>query len=103
MQKLPSKNFCAEIRAAKDVETFLERPTLLLGLHETSLQGIIDAMLKKLITVIGGEDIDFEEARLSFFTHDSGEELYYNLKNIEYFTNWILFHSLINPLIPRNF
>lgn len=70
-QKLPSKNFCAEIRAAKDVETFLERPTLLLGLHETSLQGIIDAMLKKLITVIGGEDIDFEEARLSFFTHDS--------------------------------
>ncbi|XP_022783031.1 sodium bicarbonate transporter-like protein 11 [Stylophora pistillata] len=70
-QKLPSKNFCAEIRAAKDVETFLERPILLLGLQETSLQGIIDAMLKKLITVIGGEDIDFEEARLAFFTHDS--------------------------------
>ena len=44
-------------------------------------------MLKKLITVIGGEDIDFEEARLAFFTHDSGEELYHNLKNIEYFTN----------------
>lgn len=40
-------------------------------------------MLKKLITVIGGEDIDFEEARLSFFTHDSGKELYDNLKKYQ--------------------
>ena len=43
-------------------------------------------MLKKLITVIGGEDIDFEEARLSFFTHDSGEEFYYNFKKY-----WVLY------------
>ncbi|XP_020617699.1 sodium bicarbonate transporter-like protein 11 isoform X1 [Orbicella faveolata] len=70
-QKLISKNFTEEIRAAKDVETFLERPTLLLGLHETSLQGIVDKMLEKLISVIGGEDIDFEDARMAFFTHDS--------------------------------
>lgn len=72
-QKLISKNFSEEIRAAKDVETFLERPTLLLGLQETSLQGIIDKMLEKLISVIGGDDIDFEEARMAFFTHDSGK------------------------------
>ena len=72
-QKLISKNFSEEIRAAKDVETFLERPTLLLGLHETSLQGIVDKMLEKLISVIGGEDIDFEDARMAFFTHDSGK------------------------------
>lgn len=70
-QKLISKNFSEEIRAAKDVETFLDRPTLLLGLHETSLQGIVDKMLEKLISVIGGEDIDFEDARMAFFTHDS--------------------------------
>ncbi|XP_078353100.1 solute carrier family 4 member 11-like isoform X2 [Oculina patagonica] len=70
-QKLISKNFNGEIRAAKDVETFLERPTLLLALHETSLQGIVDKMLEKLISVIGDEDIDFEEARMAFFTHDS--------------------------------
>ena len=43
-------------------------------------------MLKKLITVIGGEEIDFEEARLAFFTHDSGEELYYNLKKY-----WVIY------------
>lgn len=72
-QKLISKNFCEEVRAAKDVETFLERPTLLLGLHETSLQGIVDKMLEKLICVIGGEDIDFEDARMAFYTHDSGK------------------------------
>ena len=72
-QKLISKNFSEEIRAAKDVEIFLERPTLLLGLHETSLQGIVDKMLEKLISVIGGEDIDFENARMAFFTHDSGK------------------------------
>jgi len=29
-------------------------------------------MLEKLISVIGGEDIDFEDARMAFFTHDSG-------------------------------
>ena len=43
-------------------------------------------MLKKLITVIGGEDIDFEEARLAFFTRDSGEEFYYNSKKY-----WVLY------------
>ena len=73
LQKLISKNFSEEIRAAKDVEIFLERPTLLLGVHETSLQGIVDKMLEKLISVIGGEDIDFEDARMAFFTHDSGK------------------------------
>ena len=72
-QKLASKNFLGEIRAAKDVEIFLERPTLLLGLHETSLQGIVDAMLQKVIANTGGEDINFEQARVAFFTHDSGQ------------------------------
>ena len=70
-QKLISKSFSEEIRAAKDVETFLERPTLLLGLNETSLQGIVDKILE-LISVIGGDDIDFEEARMAFVAHDSG-------------------------------
>lgn len=70
-QKLKPKNFLGEIRAAKDVEIFLVRPTLLLGLHETSLQGIVDAMLTKMITDADGEDINFDEARMAFFTHDS--------------------------------
>lgn len=70
-QKLISKNFHEEIRAAKDIETFLERPTLLLDLHETSLEGIVDAMLKKMITDSDVEDINFEDARMAFFTHDS--------------------------------
>lgn len=71
-QKLKPKNFLGEIRAAKDVEIFLVRPTLLLGLHETSLQGIVDAMLTKMITDADGEDINFDEACMAFFTHDSG-------------------------------
>ncbi|XP_073259090.1 solute carrier family 4 member 11-like isoform X2 [Porites lutea] len=70
-QKLVSKNFSEEIRAAKDIETFLERPTLLLGLQETSLEGIVDAMLKKIITDAEDEDINFEDARIAFFTQDS--------------------------------
>lgn len=72
-QKLVSKNFSEEIRAAKDIETFLERPTLLLGLQETSLEGIVDAMLKKIITDSEDEDINFEDARIAFFTQDSGQ------------------------------
>lgn len=72
LQKLTSKNFSGEIRAAKDVEIFLERPTLLLELHETSLQGIVDTMLNKMIADSDGEDIDFDTARMAFFTHDSG-------------------------------
>lgn len=70
-QKLMPKNFSGEIRAAKDVEIFLERPTLLLGLQETSLQGIIDAMLQKMITREDAKDINFDQARMAFFTSDS--------------------------------
>jgi len=82
-QKLASKSFSAEVRAAKDVETFLERPALLLGLHETSLQGIVDKMLEKLISVTGGEDIDFEDARMAFCTHDTVECLSKVIQGIE--------------------
>jgi len=36
-------------------------------------------MLEKLISVIGGEDIDFEDARMAFFTHDSGKANFWYL------------------------
>lgn len=70
-QKLMPKNFSGEIRASKDVEIFLERPTLLLDLQETSLQGIIDAMLQKMITGADAKYISFDQARMAFFTKDS--------------------------------
>lgn len=72
-QKLMPKNFSGEIRASKDVEIFLERPTLLLDLQETSLQGIIDAMLQKMITGADAKYISFDQARMAFFTKDSGK------------------------------
>jgi len=31
-------------------------------------------MLEKLISVTGGEDIDFEAARMAFCTHDTGRQ-----------------------------
>ena len=74
------KNFSGEIRAAKDVEIFLERPTLLLGLQETSLQGIIDAMLQKMITREDAKDINFDQARMAFFTSDSGEKKLFHVQ-----------------------
>ena len=72
-QKIPMKDFHAEIRAYKDVEDFLNRTLLILNLHKTGLTEIIDAMLAKLHEKEDiGSQFTMEEARQAIFTQDSG-------------------------------
>ena len=71
------KNFYHEVRAEKDVERFVNNPTILLDLHQSTPLGIVDAMLTKLME---NEhiDCDLSEARAHFFRKDSG--MYYYKK-----------------------
>jgi hypothetical protein len=47
-QRLPMKDFGAEVRASMDVDQFLQQAVLLLDITETSLDGIVDRMLRKV-------------------------------------------------------
>jgi len=49
MQKLPMKDFAAEIRAHLDVEQFLSQAQLMLDVHETNVESVMDAMLHHLL------------------------------------------------------
>ncbi|KAH7934992.1 hypothetical protein HPB52_002568 [Rhipicephalus sanguineus] len=46
-ERLPMKDFGAEVRASMDVDQFLIQAVLLLDVQETSLEGIVDKMLQK--------------------------------------------------------
>lgn len=48
LQRLPMKDFGAEVRASMDVDQFLQQAVLLLDIAETSLEGIVDRMLRKV-------------------------------------------------------
>ncbi len=71
LQKIPMKDFAAEIRASLDVENFLNSAILLLNLDEASIDAILDRMLRPLI-VDNDEPVTMAEAKRAIFTHDSG-------------------------------
>ena len=48
LQRLPMKDFGAEVRASMDVDQFLQQAVLLLDISENSLEGIVDRMLRKV-------------------------------------------------------
>ncbi|GBL91866.1 hypothetical protein AVEN_172783-1 [Araneus ventricosus] len=48
LQRLPMKDFAAEVRASMDVDQFLNQAVLLLDVQDTSVEGIIDKMLHKV-------------------------------------------------------
>lgn len=48
LQKLPMKDFGAEIRATMDVDQFLQQAVLLLDVNETSIEGIVNRMVGKV-------------------------------------------------------
>jgi len=47
-QRIPMKDFGAEVRASMDVDQFLQQAVLLLDVNETSLEGIVDRIVKKV-------------------------------------------------------
>jgi len=62
VQKLPMKDFAAEIRAHLDVEQFLSQAQLMLDVHETNVESIMDAMLHHLL--------DTDDQRTDRWTQD---------------------------------
>ncbi|XP_031558836.1 sodium bicarbonate transporter-like protein 11 [Actinia tenebrosa] len=81
--KIEVKDIYTEIRALKDIERFLESPTLLLNVHETRLEDIMDVVLKTLITKNEGSGIDLVTAREAFFTKDSVHHLSHVIQGTE--------------------
>ncbi|XP_064477562.1 solute carrier family 4 member 11-like isoform X2 [Ornithodoros turicata] len=68
-ERLPMKDFGAEVRASMDVDQFLIQAVLLLDVQETSLEGIVDKMLHKVLE--GREHLaTITEAKSSLFTHE---------------------------------
>lgn len=65
------KDFTAEIRASVDVENFLNQTRLLLDLHESSLELIMDSLLHHLLDQVEHPSA-FNEAKKLLYTHDNG-------------------------------
>ena len=71
IQRLPMKDFGAEVRASMDVDQFLQQAVLLLDVNETSLEGIVDKIVRKVLD--GKEPLaTLKEAKTVLFTHESG-------------------------------
>ena len=73
-QKVPMKDFGSEVRASMDIAHFLSQATLVLDVAETSLEGICDLLLTKLLEQ--DEPLcSVAEAKSILFTHDTCEYL----------------------------
>lgn len=69
-QKVPMKDFGSEVRASMDIAHFLSQATLVLDVAETSLEGICDLLLTKLLEQ--DEPLcSVAEAKSILFTHDT--------------------------------
>lgn len=72
LQKVPMKDFGSEVRASMDIAHFLAQATLVLDVVETSLEGITDLLLTKLLEK--DEPLcSVAEAKSILFTHDTCE------------------------------
>ncbi|XP_045124359.1 sodium bicarbonate transporter-like protein 11 isoform X2 [Portunus trituberculatus] len=69
-EKVPMKDFGSEVRASMDIAHFLSQATLVLDVAETSLEGICDLLLTKLLEQ--DEPLcSVAEAKSILFTHDT--------------------------------
>lgn len=82
-EKLPMKDFGAEVRALRDVENFLDSTLLILDLQETSLQDILSAMLHKLkASKNDADDFSVQDAMQALITQDSAHVLQKTIQGI---------------------
>ncbi|GAB6028763.1 hypothetical protein CHUAL_004579 [Chamberlinius hualienensis] len=110
-EKIPMKDFGAEIRASMDVSRFLTKAVLLLDVTETSLERIVDIMLWKMLDSIHEPECSVAEAKTTLFTHNSGNLLSKTLQGIcqreggngfEYDQSWIIALCNIPSLVQRH-
>ena len=66
------KDFGAEVRALRDVESFLDSTLLILDLQKSNLHDILSAMLHKLKASNDAEDFSVADAMEALLTQDSG-------------------------------
>ena len=71
LQKIPMKDFAAEIRAHMDVEQFLSQAQLMLDVQETEMAEILNCMLHHLLDTEESANA-FQEAMKVLFTDSSG-------------------------------
>lgn len=72
LQKVPMKDFAAEVRGVLDVEHFLHQAVLLLDITETSLEGVVDIMLERMLAADESQ-CSPQEVKTALFTNDTGK------------------------------
>uniref|UniRef100_A0A0P5ZXE0 Sodium bicarbonate transporter protein 11 n=1 Tax=Daphnia magna TaxID=35525 RepID=A0A0P5ZXE0_9CRUS len=65
LQRLPLKDFGAEVRPAVDITQFLQQSVLLLDVTENSPSDLVDLLLSRMVPSVA------EEAKMILFTHDT--------------------------------
>ncbi|XP_055956150.1 solute carrier family 4 member 11 isoform X2 [Patella vulgata] len=69
---VPVKDFYTEVRALRDVQSYMENAVLLLNVHAASLQDIIEQMLDKVLGSVKRPKFTIETAKDAIFTSNSG-------------------------------
>lgn len=108
-EKLPLKDFSLEIRAAMDIQRFLNKTVLLLDLNKISLDEIIDEILHKILDGTESE-VSFDQARSALFTHDYVHMLSRTLQctsiseggGFDYDQNWICAMASVPSILTRH-
>eukprot|EP00057_Strongylocentrotus_purpuratus_P007095 XP_011661569.1 PREDICTED: sodium bicarbonate transporter-like protein 11 isoform X3 [Strongylocentrotus purpuratus] len=70
-ERIPMKDFSAEVRASLDVGNFVNRAILLLDINQTSLESIVTLLLAKMLAGDERSDMIMKEGRAALMTHDS--------------------------------
>lgn len=98
-EKIPMKDFGAEIRASMDVSRFLTKAVLLLDVNEMGIDRIVDVMLRKVLDNRSEEPHStVAEAKNTLFTHNAAHLLAKTLQGtcirdgggFEYDQSWIV-------------
>ncbi|ELT93973.1 hypothetical protein CAPTEDRAFT_160698 [Capitella teleta] len=74
-EKIPMKDFAAEIRASMDVENFMSEAKLILDLHESTVEATLEKMVRFLLDNKEEPEVAVDEVRRALFTHDSVHQL----------------------------
>ncbi|XP_070563851.1 solute carrier family 4 member 11-like isoform X2 [Ptychodera flava] len=94
-ERVPLKDFHAEVRATLDIEQFLNQAVLLLDISEQLYVEVIDLLLKDTLKYLDEPETVMEEAKSALFTHDSVHNLAKTIQGVstgqgfDYDQSWI--------------
>ncbi|KAK3788995.1 hypothetical protein RRG08_039603 [Elysia crispata] len=107
-EKVSLKDFSNEVRAFRDVSSYLNNMSLLLDTPETSVDGIIEACLSKMLVGVT-DSRTYDQAKSALFTHDFVHQLSRTLQctsiseggGFDYDQNWICAMCSVPSLTSR--